>query len=97
MQFSVPHSLSQEEALLRVKNLIKSAKKDHGNLVTDVKEKWKENTGTFSFTAKGYAISGTLIVFPSEIQMEGEVPWALTFMKGTIEKNLKAKAKELLN
>ena len=96
MAFSVPHSLSQEAALLRIKELISKSRTEYGNQVSDVKEDWKGTTGTFSLTVRGYALAGTITVLPSTIEMEGEVPWALTFMKGTIEKTLKSRAEKLL-
>jgi len=95
--FSVPHSLSQTEALKRIKALITETKREHRALVTDLKEKWDGSTGTFSFSAKGYAAHGTLQVSSSEVSLEGEIPWALSFLKGTIQKTLTDKARELLS
>jgi hypothetical protein len=45
---------------------------------------------------KGYRLSGTITVGAPEIVLEGEIPWALGFMRGKMEKLIKARAKELL-
>lgn len=96
IDFSVTHSLSETEALRRIKNLVKESKKEHGDLVTDLKEKWEGNKGTFSFSAKGYSVSGTILVSESDVALTGEIPWALSFLKGTIKKTLAERAKKLL-
>jgi len=96
IEFSATHSLSEAEALKRIKNLIKETKKEHGDLIKDLKEKWEGNQGTFSFSAKGYEVSGTILVSATEITLAGEIPWALSFLKGTIKKTLADRANELL-
>lgn len=96
MRMSVTHALSEAEALKRIKSLLKETKAAHGDLIDDLKEKWTGNTGAFSFTAKGYALSGTITVTAPEIVLEGEMPWALSFIKGKVESLIKARAKELL-
>lgn len=97
IDFSVTHSLSEAEALKRIKNLIKETKKEHGDLISDLKEKWEGNLGTFSFSAQGYSVSGTILVAGPEVTLAGEIPWALSFLKGTIKRTLADRAKKLLN
>lgn len=92
----IDHELSEAEALKRVKKLLTDTKKEHGDLLDELKEKWVDNTGTFSATVKGYALSGTITVGAPVITLKGEIPWALSFMKGKVEKLIAARAKELL-
>lgn len=96
MNMSVDHDLSEAEALKRIKKLLGETKKRYGDLVSDLQEKWKGNEGTFSFKAKGYPLAGTVLVTSENVVLQGEVPWALSFMKSKIEKIIRARADELL-
>lgn len=95
-EMHVDHTLSEAEALKRIKKLLGETKKEHADLIDDLKEKWVDNTGTFSLNAKGYALSGTITVGAPVITLKGEIPWALSFMKGKVEKLITARAKDLL-
>lgn len=96
MAMKVNHDLSEAEALKRIKKLLQETKAEHGELIDDLKEKWVGNRGTFSFKAKGYKLSGTIMVESLTVVLAGEIPWALSFMKGKVEKLITARAKELL-
>jgi Putative polyhydroxyalkanoic acid system protein (PHA_gran_rgn) len=97
LDFSIPHKLTQEEALKRIKNLLNDAKRDHANLISNLQENWEGNKGTFSFSAKGYDVSGELIVHPNSIDIHSKVPFALTLFKGMITGMITQKANELLS
>lgn len=97
MKMSIAHELSEAEALKRIKKLLGETKKQYGDLVTDLTEKWVGNKGTFSFTTKGYTLAGTIVVKPGVVLLEGELPWMLRFMQGKIEKIIRDRAKELLS
>ena len=71
-------------------------KDQYSNLIIDLKEEWKDHKGKFSFKVKGYQISGTLEIGSKDIKIEGEIPWALSFFKGKIEKILIEKVHDLL-
>lgn len=93
---SVPHHLKQDEALDRIKNLLSEAKRDHGDKISDLKENWNGNTGSFSFKAMGFAVSGTLTVQPTTVDIDAELPFAASMFKGTIKSLINQKAGELL-
>jgi|SRR6516162_10209420 hypothetical protein len=97
LDFSIPHKLTQDEALKRIKNLLNDAKRDHADLISNLQENWEENKGTFSFSAKGYDVSGELIVNPNSIDIHSNVPFALTLFKGMITGMITQKANELLS
>jgi len=96
MKMAVPHRLSQDEALNRVKKLLGQVRNQFADKISDLNENWNGNVGTFSFKAMKFAVSGTLTVTPSEVQLDGTLPWAANLFKGTIEKTIKDRAKELL-
>ena len=96
LNMSIPFSIPQEEALKRIKNLLTETKKEHGDKIDNLKERWNGNVGTFSFTAKGYDISGTLTVQRSTIELDGKIPFAVSLFKGAITRAINEKATELL-
>lgn len=93
---SVPHQLTQEEALKRIQNALGQLKKEHGDKVTNLTENWSGHTGEFSLTVMGFDISGKLTVTPSSVDVEAELPFAASLFKGKIKELIGGKAEELL-
>ena len=91
----IQHQLTKDEALKRVKRLLTQTKKEHGDKIDNLKETWKGNVGTFSFTAQGFIISGTIRVSEDSVELEGKLPFAFGFFKRKIEKVIKDTAKDL--
>jgi len=96
IEVDIPYSIPQEEALTRIKTLLSETKKEHAAIIKNLQETWDGNTGTFSFTAQGFDISGTLTVNPGSIHLDAQVPFALTMFKGAITKAITDKAGQLL-
>lgn len=92
----VPHRLSQDEALKRIKTLLEGVKTQFADKISDLHEQWNGNIGTFSFSAVGFSVSGTLIVKASEIELSGNLPFAATFFRGKIEATIRGRAETLL-
>ena len=92
----VPHTLGQQEALNRIKNILASAKEQHGDRISDLQEHWTNDGGTFSFRAMGFKISGNLKVTDHDVTIVGEYPFAAIPFKGTIEATLRERAERLL-
>jgi hypothetical protein len=96
MKVSVPHSLDPDEAVRRIKNLVGDVKKQFADQVSDVKEDWSGHHGTFSFKAMGFEIAGTVDIHPTEVRIEGNLPFAASLFKGRIESAIQEKARKLL-
>jgi hypothetical protein len=96
LKLSIPHQLTQQEALSRIKNLLSRLKKEQRDKVSNVSEEWNGETGNFSFTAKGFDLSGAITVHPSAIDIHAKIPMALAFFKGKIKSVIEEEAKELL-
>lgn len=97
LEIDVPFSIPQQEALTRIKTLLTQTKTEHGNMIKNLQEDWNGNTGTFSFTAQGFDISGVLTVNENNLHLDAKLPMALTMFKGTISKIITDKAGELLS
>ena len=96
LNMSIPHRLSRDEALARIKGLLERLKQEYGNNISNLQESWNGNKGTFSFSAKGFNISGTLDVGTFAIRLSGNLPFAARFFKGRIEETIRTEARKLL-
>ena len=97
LEIAIPHNLSQEEALTRVKNMFTQIKKEHGDKISILKEEWHGNAGNFSFTTQGFTITGNLTVTPSHVEVIGKIPFAISVFKGAISKTIQQQATKMLS
>lgn len=97
LNLDIPHQLPQEEALLRIKNLLGNLKEEQKQIVSNVQEQWDGNNGSFSFSAKGFDLAGNIQVNPSNVEINADLPFALSFFKGMIGSVITEKAKALLS
>ena len=97
LDISIPHTLTEEIALDRVRNLLGEVKSTHGDKISGLSESWNGNTGQFSFTAAGFKISGTLRVSASDVNLNGTLPFAASFFRGTIESTIREEAEKILS
>ena len=97
LNVSIPHELSKEEALDRIKKLLTNLKKEQAQIVTDVKEKWEGERGEVQFSAQGFDLAGNIQVNDNSVDIDAELPFALSFFKGMIKKVIEDKASILLS
>lgn len=93
---SVPHHLSQEEALSRIKSQLAQLKAQYSDKLGSMHEEWNGNVGKFSSPSPVWAVSVTLTVTPSDVVIEGELPAMATFFKGKIESGIRKELSSLL-
>ena len=97
LDVEIPHNLTQEEAIERIKKLLGEIKRKHGDRISDLKENWEGNVGDFSFTAQGFDISGNLEVDSSTVKLTGKIPLALSLFKGQISKTIYEEGSRILS
>ena len=97
LRMSIPHNLPEEEALQRIKSLLTNLKEQQRDVVSNVQESWEGKTGNFSFSAKGFDLSGMINVNPSSVEIDADLPFAVSLFKGTIKRVIDEKARELLS
>ena len=97
LDIAVPHNLPPQEALTRIQGLLEQLRREQAGTVTDVTEKWSGNEGEFSFSAKGFDLSGKIKVEEGQVSINGQLPFALSFFKGRISDMIREKANELLS
>lgn len=96
LHISLSHALGKKEALKRIKTLIKTLKADHKDMVSNVHEQWKDNTGSFGFDVFGQQVQGQLHVTDSKVIIDGQLPWMARMFASKIEATVKMHGKKLL-
>lgn len=96
LNMTFPHQLSQDEALKRTHGLLEQVKGQFADEVSNLTEMWEGNICQFSFLVRGFSISGTLTVKPSEVELSGDLPWLASLFKEKIELTIREKAEEVL-
>ena len=96
LSMNISHSLSQDEAIKRIKNLLNDVKTQYADKIGDLHEEWNGSTEKFNFSAMGFPLSGTLIVNTSHVEIPGNLPFTAIFFKKKIESTIKDRAEKLL-
>lgn len=97
LNVKIPHDLSKEEALERIKNMLNNLKKEQKDKITNLKEDWQDNKGSFSFSAMGFDLAGDVNVDDNNVEINSKLPFAVSFFKGAIEEMITKEAKKLLS
>lgn len=97
LHINIPHHLSKEEALSRIKGLLQQVKEEQANIVSNVKESWQGDKGEFSFSAMGFDLSGLIDVKDDGIDINADLPFAVSLFKGKIKEVITGKATQLLS
>ena len=96
LDIEIPHSLPRNEALTRIQGLLQQLQHEQKDTIKNVSEQWNDNEGDFSFSAKGFDLSGKIKVEEDKVKIDGQLPFALSFFKGMISQVIKEKAGKLL-
>jgi hypothetical protein len=96
IRVAVPHKLTQDEALKRIKKTVAEAKKQNSDKVSDLKETWDGYEGEFSGSAMGHDVSGSVAVEPAAVVVTGKLPFIALPFKGKIESGIEGMLKRLL-
>jgi hypothetical protein len=93
---SVPHELTQDEALRRIKTRTAKIKAQYSGMVSDLSENWDGYIGAFSGSARGFSVSGNLTVDPSVVTVKIALPLVALPLKGKIEARIRSELTTLL-
>lgn len=96
LNVSIPHHLTENDAILRMKNLFREVVSEYAGTIGDLQEEWTGNSGHVKFSAMGMPLYGTVFVTPSQVDITAELPFTAMMFKGMIESTLREKASKLL-
>ena len=96
LALNIPHAQTQEEALSRIKQMLSRLQEEQKGTVTNVQENWDGPNVSFSFSAKGFNIAGTIQVTENEVHLESDLPFAVSVFKGQIASMITEKVTALL-
>jgi len=91
LNVSVHHHLAKEEAIARIKKLFTHLRHGQKDKISNIREDWKDETGTVHFSAQGFDLSATITIHGSSIDIDAKLPFAVYLFKGKI------RAEELLS
>lgn len=92
----VSHTLGKAEALKRVKAAPEEFRNEFGAAISNFQEAWNGDSGTFSWEAQGFQISGTIRVNDHTVVAECSLPWALLFFQNAIARMARERLEKLL-
>ena len=84
MKVSFPHGTTKAIALEELETHSSRLMARFGSETSGLQQEWQENKLIFSFTARGFPISGTLIVEDELIELEVTLPLLARLMEGQI-------------
>lgn len=96
MEIVVPHQHSADEVKRRVQTAIVEIKRNFGNEISEETEQWNGNQCRFSFTARGYKLSGTGEIHPSQVVLNIKLPLVAYPFKGKIRSVVQQHLEEIL-
>ena len=96
VKVSVPYQIPQDEALRRIQGRVAAIKAQYANQVSDLTENWNGYVGTFSGSARGFTVSGSVAVNPSEVAVEMGLPLIAIGFKKQIEDGIRSEFTSLL-
>ncbi|MGZ4963151.1 MAG: polyhydroxyalkanoic acid system family protein [Limisphaerales bacterium] len=95
ISLSISHGLEAEEAKKRIIGFIAQARPQVGG-VSDLKESWAENVGSYSFRAVGFLVQGRLEVDDHNLDVQIDFPFAALPWKSKAENEIRTQADALL-
>lgn len=96
-EFSVPHSLTREQAVEKLQHFTDRLKEKMGDQVSDLEQTWEGDRTTFGFTTFGFRITGSVDVQDDAVHVEGELPFAAAMFKGKIVSEFKEQLDKVLS
>jgi hypothetical protein len=96
LSLDIPHVLSPDEAVQRLKEKFAAARTEYQNNVSEFKEQWRDHTFSYAFKVLGMAVSGTIAVEQTRVRLATDLPLAAMFFKAAIEDRIRQEVGALL-
>ena len=88
---------NKEDAYQKIDSFLDGLVNQYQKMIANPQKKWNESKDVmdFGFTAKGFNISGDIKINNNHLILNGKLPFAASFFKGTIERMITEKLDEL--
>ena len=96
LSFSVPHTLTRDEAAKRLRDFLPRVREHYQGQVNNVEEDWQGDTLNYKFSTFGFNIKGQMAVADDQVQIDQDLPLAAMMMKGKIEGAIREQLVKLL-
>jgi len=96
LEIKIPHTLSQQEALIRIQNVLPKLKAQHSDKISELDETWSGNICNFKFKLSGFKVSRSVIVEDSVVIITGDLPFLAVPFKSQIENTIRQQTEVLL-
>ena len=93
---AVEHQLDSATAQSRLQDFITQMTIKQNDSIDSMEGTWNGNNLTFELTVMGMKVSGTLTVSDDVIEIQGTMPFALSLMRGRMEKTMEQELRNLL-
>lgn len=93
---SLPHQLSRAEAKQRVEELIGRLPQEYGAFVNKFEKRWDGDTMSFTMSASGVSVSGTVEVDDRAVKVDIPLPWPLSMFAANMQQALEHEGQKLL-
>ena len=93
---AVEHQLDSATAQSRLQDFITQMTIKQNDSIDSMEGTWNGNNLTFELTVMGMKVSGTLTVSDDVIEIQGTMPFALSLMRGRMEKTMEQELRKLL-
>ena len=93
---AVEHQLGAPTAQSRLQVFITQMTTQYSDTIDSMDGTWDNNVLTFELTVMGMKVSGTLTVNDDVIEIQGTMPFALSLMRGRLEKTMEQELRKLL-
>lgn len=95
MHFNIPHNMSQDAAITRVKRALEDAKPHMKDQATLNEERWEGATLHFDVALQGKNITGTLEVTETEFVINAKLPLMWRMFEGMVQKEIQKQVQQL--
>jgi hypothetical protein len=95
MKVCIPHRTTKDKALEQLKAHSSKLMARFGSEVSGLQQEWHENQMTFSFTARGFSITGMLMVADEQVDLEINLPMLARLMEGQIRDRVTESIQEI--
>jgi hypothetical protein len=96
VKVSVPYRIPLDEALSRIQARTVQVKAQYASTVSNLMENWNGYVGTFSGSARGFSVSGSLVVSSSVVTVDIALPLVALPFKAQIETAIRNELTTLL-